>query len=555
MASATTNYDIKIEYAVNDRALSRATNRVSALEKGLIRTQKVASKVFKRGMFAGAAGLGFMVKSGIDFNRQMQQTQASMTTILQRTQGMQRSFAKSSASGMIKDLKELAKTSPGTFQEMTNFAKEIAPAIGNAGGEVDDIKKLASLGTVAASAFGIDKDVAARDVRQALTKGITSKDLLPMLLGLEPESFNKLGKAARLTELQRALDTKDIRQAAEEFKTSFEGVFSTFKSNLQEFNGAVTSKLFSALNKQLMDLNAWVDKNPQKIQKFASEMADMLASAFEKIQSVFQFIIDNKSLIMPVLGTLAAGKLVTGVTGVFGAFGGSLGALATKANLAAGALGAAYLGAKVWFNGVDKRQDARLEAITKNQFGQFYTDQAANFKSSGGTDARAGRLALQQAEAAGIIRNGKIIEKASNLAADASERDRSKVYNDLRFLLEKRGQIIEDIGRMKQMTGQVVDFMGAFHSGMSKLASLPGQVISGLGKFMDMSEEDFKKLTKATKNAKDKGDKNRSPSNNIKMTVNVASDDPDRFAIGLEDFFGEAVANPSAAATVFREGK
>lgn len=50
----------------------------------------------------------------------------------------------------------------------------------------------------------------------------------------------------------------------------------------------------------------------------------------------------------------------------------------------------------------------------------------------------------------------------------------------------------------------------------------------------------------------------RAPNINIQMDVNatieVASDDPDRFAIGLQNYFKDSIKNPAQAATAFREG-
>ncbi len=48
--------------------------------------------------------------------------------------------------------------------------------------------------------------------------------------------------------------------------------------------------------------------------------------------------------------------------------------------------------------------------------------------------------------------------------------------------------------------------------------------------------------------------KRRKGPTNVRMVVNVASDDPDRMAIALEDFFQSAAQNPAQAADALREG-
>lgn len=324
------------------------------------------------GLLGSYIGGRELIKHTIGYNRELDTTKKSLATVIQlmdkdttsRGQGLQKS-------GMLmQQLRGDAKNSAGTFKEMTDFAKDIAPPVLAAGASMKQLRELTKGSVVAASAFGIRADVAALDIRQALGKGLNKRDPFGSMLldsiGMTTDAFNELDKASRMTTLQKAFDQPAIKAAAAEYQTSFEGVFSTFKSSLQEFGGKVGSKVFAGLTSELLKANEWIANNGKELDLMAKGFADSMVSAFNMAKNIFGFIVEHKDLLMALAKAFLVTKGIGMMAGPFASLGGAAGTMAAKLGNVTAGLGAFYIGIKSIADSIDRRQEARIETMTDN---------------------------------------------------------------------------------------------------------------------------------------------------------------------------------------------
>ncbi|MCP4502954.1 MAG: hypothetical protein GY822_23705, partial [Deltaproteobacteria bacterium] len=169
--AATTIYDVMIRFGVADKKARRGI-------RGLGSASDRAYGAMKRLAVLAGAGMGMhaLVKHTVGYNAMLQETRDSLTTVIQGLQKISEGSALQKAGDLMENLRGDAKKSAGTFQEMTEFAKAIAPAVLKAGGSIEDLRDMTKGGAVAAAAFGERADVAARDIKDALRRGVNARD-------------------------------------------------------------------------------------------------------------------------------------------------------------------------------------------------------------------------------------------------------------------------------------------------------------------------------------------------------------------------------------------
>lgn len=481
MAGITTTYDIMVKLGVKNRLgkpLKEANTGMRRLSEGAARANKRMSSLAKA---AAAVGVGFLAGKGlktlIDVNAELEKTQAGLRTIIQMNTGS--SFANSNvlATGLMEKFRKDAATSAGTFQDMAKFAGAIAAPVTQMGGSLEDLREITKGAVVAAAAFGERSDVAQLDITQALAGTLGAKDRFAKQLGIDPKSFNKLLPKDRLKLLKETLGQKAIKDAAKSYQTSFAGVTSTFKSNLEQAAERIGKPLFLAISKQLQTLNKWFDNNQAKIRAVADRVAQGLVKAFEFAKRTFGFISEHKDLLMALATAFLAGKVGGAIAQPFvqfgsllGQAGGAVSAFGKAAGAAIASFGAGYAAGKFVDKKLglsDKLSDLWVEAMTGTSINREAEDKATQ------DYLRRQRLAKEARAAVTVGMHGPYDQPSLGRQAPNS-------------------------------------------TGSSTSKNHGGRQII-----------------------------------NIKM--DVASDDPDRFAISLEDYFNTAATNPSQASNAWRK--
>jgi len=296
-----------------DRFSARAVSSLSRIGAGIV------------------AYLGFRSakESLIDFNSSIEDTKNQIAGMLALSKKTSLTDELANADALYASLQKRAASLPGTTAEYARMAGMIAQPLIDAKLSMQDLEDLTVSAVVAAKALGVNAEVAARDIDQALRGQFHGVDQLTGKLlgstGFKGEAgrakFNALPEAQRAQRLKAALTQPQIAQLAAAQGNTFSGVTSTLQDTVQQFFGKVGLPLFRALTEQVKQLNAWFDKNRETIGRVAAVVGGVLAKAFAvaqlvvgKVVEAFQAIFADKD-IRAAIG-LIAGAIET-VVAVF----------------------------------------------------------------------------------------------------------------------------------------------------------------------------------------------------------------------------------------------
>ena len=557
----TTIYDVMIRFGIKDKKANKGI-------RGLQGTADKAYGAMKRLAILTGAGFGMssLLKHTIGYNRELTQTKAGLATVIDSFQQIGRGNALQRAGTLMAGLRNDAKKSAGTFQDMTDFSKNIAAPILAAGGSMEQLRDLTKGGVVAAHAFGIEAGVAALDIRQALGKGLNKRDPFGSMLldsvKMTTEAFNKLDKASRMKTLLKAFDTPAIKAAAKEYETSFEGTFSTFKSGLQELGGTVGKELFSNLSKELVKINAWFTSNSDKVAVFASDVASAMLSAFSVAKEVFGFLFEHRDLLMTLAKAMLIGKAGGFLAGPLMGFSKALSGNTGTLNKSTSALGkfVGGLGSLIQAGGVGYAVgtflDGSLDLSDRaSQTGKYDNSPQGIKKTHDDTEkgrlldriaqqqenVRVANIKIQQARDTDNARRFGTLGKdeIGSMQATALE----KYKSDFLLLQAAQGQLnslnsaAKAAEEMEKSLGGLFDVQAAYIKDVGRNFVMSG-IADGEGTVLSTNKD----------TPKNKGNRQT-----INIHMEVASDDPDRFVVGLEDYFERANTSPSQAASALRK--
>lgn len=354
---ADTRYEVLLDYRL--QGIEKALANTKAAGAAAAKLARSMEWVKRAAMAVGASFVFGKVKSLlIDSNRELESMQIGMSAVLGMSLSMPFEKAEPIAARLVEHYRQIAKVSPGTTQDFLQFNNAISGAVLNAGGSLGDLKKITAGGVIGGQAFGFRADVAAKDVQQALTGNVTMQTpFIKMLLGNESDiaKFNAMTGPARVQKLKEILEGPALKKAAQKFGESYEGQLSTLKDTAQNTFRAIGAPLFRQLTSWLTQINAWADRNADKLKSMATAVGDALATGARWLVKAVSFMVENKGAFLALAGGMAAGKMLGGIAG--GAGGGLLstfGRLATQGNLAAIAIGGLAVGMALLAPKLDK---------------------------------------------------------------------------------------------------------------------------------------------------------------------------------------------------------
>lgn len=341
---AETVYDVKVRYMTDDRA-SKGLRTIGQEAERASRSSGSLTKTLM-GIGAGvAAWKGFSLGKSllIDFNSQMEQSAITMGGLMMMNMGGDWASNQERANKLMAQFQEDAKSSVATTADFANVASGIVAPLTQVGGTMEDIRKITQGVVVASGAFGMSGEVAARDIEQALAGRMGVADRLPKLLGLDPESWNKMiakNPAKAIPELLKVLQQPAIKQMAEAQANTFAGQWSTLKDNMQIALGKVGLPLMKELGKEFAHVAAWMDKNPERINEIARSIASALVKGFGAVKSAMTFLYDNRETILMLAKAFIAFKAVNyAVSGITSLAGSMTSLTSTTAGAAKGMTG------------------------------------------------------------------------------------------------------------------------------------------------------------------------------------------------------------------------
>ena len=631
----STVYDVRLRYTMEDRA-SRATRKLERdTAKASAAVGMLRSGIMQLGGVA-AAGFGLQ-KAGqalIGFNSDLDQAKIQMAGLIKLNLGGEWSKNMGFANRLVSDFTKMAEASAGTTKDFVDMASMIVRPVTAAGASMQELEDFTRGAVIASKAFGIQAEVAALDVEQALAGTLTKRErfanalLAPM--GFDPEKFNKLSAKDRFATFRKALSGPAITDMAKAQETSFAGVLSTFEDKFAQFMGKVGLPLFKALTAEIQKWNKWIDENSKTLERTARELGSALVDAFSFIKDVAVFFAQHADTLLMLAKAWAGLKigrmLAGGAAGVGGA--GSalqgLGAKLLERNFDTLGVRAASLGGSIlsvtgavarftpaiglaigaleglwsWWKGREsaetkaKREDLResvrglvklspRRAVLTREILQSAGGDAAitagirqsDVERAAGrvlsTDNVGVKLAARHARMdagagaglSGLLRGELAAQQIGSMAEewDQARAALAKFAIENQLLLESQGKwfianskLQDDVGNKLGLSAQEFNEF-SFQLRLLELdlqrGNLDARTLLGLNRAGTEPADGF-----GSRDPLDTRDAGRAKVNITINSIEVQSDDPDRFAFGLVEAFRDAAKNPSSAVQAFREG-
>lgn len=324
----STDYSINLYYKLRDEA-SRGLDRMAAKAKGTSQAFN-GLKTAVVSYFGGRAAYNALIK----FNDGVEQTKIQIGGMMALAKQTPFTRELGNANKMYDSLSRKAAALPGTTKDYVDMLGMIAQPAANAGLSMRKLEDLTVGATVASKALGIQADVGARDIGQALRGQYNSKDQLTGAIlgsigyaGEEGRAkFNALSDAKRAAELMRAFKQKQLTEMAAAQGNTWSGMLSTAVDAAQRFFGKVGLSLFERVKKELAEINRWLTVHESQVEAFAKDLGDGLVTGFKVVKEVAKFLVDNRDTFMAIGKVWLATQLMGKMPG--GNFGGGLGGIA-----------------------------------------------------------------------------------------------------------------------------------------------------------------------------------------------------------------------------------
>ena len=261
----------------------------------------------------GRAAYGALIK----FNGTMEDARNQIAGMLSLAKKTDLADQFGPADTAIANLTKRASTLPGTTAEYIAMLGNLAQPIGDAGLNMQMLEDITVGAAVAAKALGIDAQVAARDIDQAIRGQFHSVDQFTGKLlgaaGFKGEEgrarFNAMTQKQRAEKIKEVTTQKQITQLAEAQGKTFSGVMSTLQDSLQQFFGKVGKPLFEGLTAAIKGANAWLEANQETLKEIAEVIGGALRTAFDLLGAAFTALAENLDVALPILAGIAGAFL------------------------------------------------------------------------------------------------------------------------------------------------------------------------------------------------------------------------------------------------------
>lgn len=546
--SKTTTYDISILYRLDDKAsqgldaLGRragaAEERALGLKEAMIGLGAVAAAhfAFEKGKEAFVA-----------FNDRVEQAKIGIASITKMFhKDMTFDDAEKKADDFFSFYQDAAKKSTGTTMDFLEMHKGLAPALEKAGASAEDFKKIVTGATVTAPLFGERADVVQLDIKQMMMGTVAQRDrtaqTIIAMMGETVDKFNAKVKADPrygIDFIKRAFDSDALKQARSKMEHTFSGAVSTLKDNIEISLGKAGKPLFDALSGVLNDVNAWIDKHPAELEDWGKKLGGYLKDGFNALRKGVDFVVQNKDTLMHLAEAFVAFKLMGGGLGSLGGVVGNL-----------DSFGKSLFGIGDNLTKFGAGLNSAIPALSAFTAAMVYIAGEHEKAQKVAVGAKADRLALEDAVSRGdwkslrsltkdigVLKDGQLNGPALKEWIIAQRRASAFGGEDIMgFSAKSEKDALRTAARAAVL---LKDHLGdAMFPGFPRIydPSKPKDLVS-----FDVDESKRKAAGKT----------------NVNVTIQkieVASQDPDRFAFGLDRAFKKVVQNPTQARDALRGG-
>lgn len=531
--AANTTYDVKVRYILEDKA----SNRVASINSRLGSMGRTVSGILPgfralSGLFLGGFAIRQAAKLLISYNAELEQTRLSMAGLIDLNLGT--GFAKGleMSSTLMKQFKDDAVVSTATFKEFADFAQMIVGPMARSGSSMQELREVTKGAVVASKALNIRPEQAALDIQQALLGTLTKRDRFARQV-LEPffkdmgvggdflRTWNQIAldnpaKAKKL--LNDAFKQPAMLRLMKAQENSFEGLRSTIVDITQQLFGAAGAPVMAELKEVMAQVKyVLIDKKDEWFAA-AKEFGNELVFAANELRSSFEFITHKSTF--------------SELKNVFKFIAWSMNQVVDGYLLLSNALDRHLFG-----KGKNMVDQSGLTPLQR----KYYQGLSSSTKNTV-TEAQAAAMQPDLLRAGFITSTGKInfrsIANAFDLqhAADPDTYRRFAQAKDIttaKMLIEQTDML--DVKTINKFITQL-EKVSAFEQKKYNAEIAQGQTEAG-----KIKNQMQGKLT-------GKGDINVTI-----QRIDVASEDPDRFAFGLANAFDKIAQNPNQAFSAIGE--
>ncbi len=615
MANSTV-YDVTLKYGMNDVAskgakvleanVDKVAKKSANAELGLKRVAQAAI-----GFFGAKAAYGAF----IGYNRNLELSVTSLATTMFGF-GVTNNFEDAMKRGtrLVEEYTQVAKTSVGETKDFVTMHQSLQGALLGTGLSMRDIKDVTIGATVASQVMGEQAEMTALDIKQMAMGTMTARDRVGGMLagmygtakGLKGFGFaewnkeiDKLKKKGDSVGIQKmltdAVNSPALKAAADKMGNTFEGRLSTMKDNFSLIMAKAGKPLFEAVTKALEKINAWADKNADKIAAFVKDVGSALVSAFNFVSSAVGLIVEYKDPIIEIAKVwivaataMKAAAMAQAAAGFLGGVGGA-GAL-LGGGAAAGAMsvpGAGLLAASGYAGWKIGGKIRDMEGSGGNTIGDNIGGLLGAFVQGEGTAGLAKWKELRRQER----RFQQQINKSQEWQAQQSGLLATEVARQLQEVKLSGSAMSAMFGKAGLLQAGIGGLDVAQAGGKSTyekiLASLPQEMVDTIPKeqIRETMAQAYRDLVNTQGGGWDiasnasilgnavakrlgeanpelaasikEGAKGKNATGAPKITIQkieVESNDPDRFVFGLEAIARDAAVNVSQAKGAFRNG-
>jgi hypothetical protein len=317
-----TVYNVGIRYTVDARGGRVGTQELKGDVRQLERANRDAASSFGLLGAAATAGLavvlGHAAKALVGFNANVQNAKIGLSAMLQGNLGGTWEQATENAQKLYLEFQKFSTETPVTTQEILTFGKAVAVATFQAGGSIKDMTTITEKGVIAAKAFGYESAYTALEISEMLSGNVSVRMMFAkQMLGMAHvtmEEFRQMGAGKRLQLVRATLDSEAMKNAQNEFATSWTGVTSTLEDKLQIGLGAVGLPLFKAATAEIQRWNVWLSANEHKVANIAHSIGDGIAKGFGVMKDAVGFLVEHREALM-TMGKIWLAVKVAGVLG------------------------------------------------------------------------------------------------------------------------------------------------------------------------------------------------------------------------------------------------
>jgi hypothetical protein len=354
MSTVSTIYDVQLMYSVKGNAGAGLSSIAGEAEKAAQRTAGLGDQITRLGALVGG---GLLLSKGKDafigFNKEVENSKISIAAISNMFNGG--SFAQSmqQADDVFRVYQKAAIQSTATTADFLEMHKMIAPVMTQSGASMKTLMDTVQGATVAAPIFGVKPEMLAIDIRQMLQGAVGNKDLAANImissLGLDKDTFNQKARANvgfAIETVNKALTSPSLKAAAKAYEGSFAGVSSTLEDTVQILAGHAGEKLFQTITTEIKSWNEWLTQNRGQVDRITDKVSGALVGGFRTLKDTVIFIVDHHEALIKVAevwaGMKAGSWIVSDAIPTAKSFGQMIGdGIAGKAGVIGAAIGAA----------------------------------------------------------------------------------------------------------------------------------------------------------------------------------------------------------------------